>query len=129
MSETQKKNITVELYGKTFQVRSDDEEYLQEVASRIDSMMNTIGQGKRPFELTLVLAALTMGDELTKAEKTIEEFCQKQSRLIDSIDEIIDENSSSSRICDYTESDQESDHECDDDSDICESEPKSGDDG
>ncbi len=93
MSDTEKKVIKVELYGKTFKVRSDDEEYLQSIAGRIDDLMQIIGRGKQPFDISLVLASLTLGDELAKAEEKIKKYEESQKRLIDSLDAAFDDDS------------------------------------
>ncbi|MBN2543641.1 cell division protein ZapA [bacterium] len=74
MEEEDKKVIKVIIHGREYPIRSDeDEEYVQKVASYVDSKMKEIADSNRPFPSPVaiaVLAALNIADELLKIDNT-----------------------------------------------------------
>ena len=99
MEEEDKKVIKVVIHGREYPIRSDeDEEYVQRVASYVDSKMKEISDSNRPFPSPMaiaVLAALNIADELFKIENenaTLpREFEQKIDALSERLMDILEE--------------------------------------
>lgn len=69
--QPQPANVTVEIYDQTYRLRGQDPEYIQKLASLVDSKMRAVAaQGTTVDSLRVaVLAALNIADELTRLEE------------------------------------------------------------
>lgn len=94
----------MEIYGQQYSIKGDaNEEYVQRLASYVNSHMRNVGQGMKTTTLSkvAVLAAINIAHELFQSEQTREyreaDVERRVLSLMDSIEEQISSSSAMSR--------------------------------
>ncbi len=94
MSDSEKKNITVEIYGKQYMLASQqNSEYVEQVAQKVDSLMKEIGGGSLNDLNCSILASMTLADELEKKEQELiklREEIEEQQEMMNIIGQKLD---------------------------------------
>ena len=96
MTDSDKKKITVEIYGKQYVLSSDqDSQYIERIALQVDTLMKKIGGGKTDDLNCSILTSMTLSDELEQARvelKQVHEEIENQEKKILGLSEILDNN-------------------------------------
>jgi len=86
MSEAENKTIEVQIYGKTYPLKSSESvEYVKKMAAYVDNIMQDIGKGGLSDTFCAVTAALIISDEFQK----LKDKCEKQNEEINTLSELL----------------------------------------
>jgi cell division protein ZapA (FtsZ GTPase activity inhibitor) len=86
MSEKESKTIEIQIYGKSFRLRTDEDfEYVQGLAHKIDSIMKEVGRGQLDIATSSVFVAIKLADDLEKLKIEHSKLQEEMTKIQDEI--------------------------------------------